>query len=351
MHAPLISIIIPTFNAESYIARCLESCINQTLHDIEILIIDDCGSDDSIQIAKDYASKDKRIKIIQNPKNLGTFWTRMEGIRYANGEYVLFLDADDYLDLRACEKSYQQVLAYRQNNTNNDRENDVDIVHFGMRFYPSTFIRVSPPVITQTLRGDEVLHRVFAHCATPPWHICAKLYKASRIKSAREIIVAHMGEDTHLKMAEDVLHCFYICALAKSSIGIKDKLYVYCHSASSITRKTDPITRDKKVSDIKHIIAELQRLDSVSQVRSNAYFKPAQTQTINILKSVCALEYRYDDMNAYNADSVGGGGKFRCLKYAPSYLRACLDSLKYHRKWQTYVRILAYLITFGRMRI
>lgn len=70
---PKISLIIPTFNVESYIARCLESCINQTLHDIEILIIDDCGSDDSIQIAKDYASKDKRVKIIQNPKKSRCF--------------------------------------------------------------------------------------------------------------------------------------------------------------------------------------------------------------------------------------------------------------------------------------
>ncbi|SQC36227.1 putative beta-1,3-galactosyltransferase [Helicobacter fennelliae] len=63
MHAPLISIVIPTFNVESYIARCLESCINQTLHDIEILIIDDCGSDDSIAIARDYAKKILGLKL------------------------------------------------------------------------------------------------------------------------------------------------------------------------------------------------------------------------------------------------------------------------------------------------
>ena len=109
MHAPLISIIIPTFNVESYIARCLESCINQTLHDIEILIIDDCGSDDSIAIARDYAKKDSRIKIIHNPRNLGLFRSRTAGEKQARGAYILSLDGDDYLDLSTCKILYKTI--------------------------------------------------------------------------------------------------------------------------------------------------------------------------------------------------------------------------------------------------
>ncbi|HEE9577031.1 TPA: glycosyltransferase family 2 protein [Campylobacter jejuni subsp. jejuni] len=63
-----ISIILPTFNVEKYIARALESCINQTFKDIEIIVVDDCGSDKSIDIVKEYAKKDDRIKIIYNEK-------------------------------------------------------------------------------------------------------------------------------------------------------------------------------------------------------------------------------------------------------------------------------------------
>lgn len=69
----LISIILPTYNVEKYIARALESCINQTFKDIEIIVVDDCGNDKSIEIAKEYAIKDNRIKIIHNEENFEAF--------------------------------------------------------------------------------------------------------------------------------------------------------------------------------------------------------------------------------------------------------------------------------------
>lgn len=100
---PTFSIIIPTYNVERYIVCCLESCIHQTFSDIEILVIDDCGNDKSIEIAKTYANRDSRISIIHNPHNLGTFASRLEGIKYAQGYYTLMLDADDYLVPNACK--------------------------------------------------------------------------------------------------------------------------------------------------------------------------------------------------------------------------------------------------------
>ena len=113
--SPLISIIIPTYNVESYIARCLDSCINQTLSDIEILVIDDCGSDDSIKIAKDYAKRDQRIKIFHNPQNLGLFNARIEGEKHAKGEYILCLDSDDYIDTRTCKILYKTIYTNANN--------------------------------------------------------------------------------------------------------------------------------------------------------------------------------------------------------------------------------------------
>ena len=215
-----------------------------------------------------------------------------------------------------------------------------DIVFFGMRFEPRTWKRVSPPVITQPLCEEEILYEVFAHCATPPWHIWAKLYKASHIARVIDLLVAHMGADTRLTMAEDVLKSFWICALAHSSVGIRDKLYVYCDSHSSITRKIDTATRDKKIADISRVIEQLDSLSSVAALRANRSFTPAQTRAINILKSVRELEYRYDTIN--------GGGDTHIL---PPYLRACLRSLGYHRKWQSFVRIALYLLSLGRLKL
>ena len=275
-NTPLVSIIIPVYQVQEYIARCLESCINQSLREIEILIVDDCGSDDSIEIAKNYAMSDSR---------------------YAKGEYITFLDSDDYLEQTACEKAYNAACSTKNNiaeSTMAALDSIPDIVFFGMRFGNRTYKRVSPPIITKNLRDSGILCEVFAHYATPPWHIWAKLYKASPIKRVREIIIAHMGEDSHITMSEDVLKSFYICAMAQSSVGIRDKLYVYCDSKSSITRKTDTHTRGKKIADKQRVIKELQELDCIPEVARNACFKRAQQQTINILRSTMELERRYD---------------------------------------------------------
>lgn len=104
-----ISIILPTYNVERYIARALESCINQTFKDIEIIVVDDCGNDKSIEIAKEFANKDNRIKIICNRENLGLFRARYEGVKAAGGGYIMFLDPDDYLDLNICQKCIDYI--------------------------------------------------------------------------------------------------------------------------------------------------------------------------------------------------------------------------------------------------
>lgn len=319
MRTPIISIIIPTYNVECYIARCLESCINQTLQEIEIIIVDDCGADDSIPIAQRYAKQDTRVRIIHNPQNLGTFAARIRGVESALGLYICFLDADDYLEPNACQKAYQAAMPAGEK----DPESLPDIVFFGMRFEPPTWKRVAPPVIAKPLAREEVLAKVFAHCATPPWHICAKLYKASHIARAAKILVAHMGENVRLTMAEDVLKSFLLCALAKSSVGIKDKLYVYCESQSSITRKIDPITQSKKIADISCVISALESLEEIDEIRKNPAFYPARSHAIAILQSVRELEYRYGNipdpapLSALKAGWGGGSTQFHADLHSP----------------------------------
>lgn len=102
-----ISLIIPIYNTQKFIKRALESVINQSFKDIEIICVDDCGGDKSMDIVKEFAKKDSRIKIIKNPKNLGLFATRFRGVLAATSEFVMFLDSDDFLDLKACELVYK----------------------------------------------------------------------------------------------------------------------------------------------------------------------------------------------------------------------------------------------------
>lgn len=108
MNNSKISIIVPVYNVEKYLEECLESLVNQTYKNIEILLIDDGSKDNSGKICDEYAEKDKRIKSIHQ-KNSGVSKTRNNGIELASGDYVMFVDSDDWLEKNACELLINEV--------------------------------------------------------------------------------------------------------------------------------------------------------------------------------------------------------------------------------------------------
>ena len=107
---PKISVIIPIYNVEQYLAKCLDSLVNQTLKDIEIICVNDCSTDNSLSIIEDYASKDNRIKIIDLKENSGAAVARNKGLEIAEGEYLGFVDPDDYVDLNFYEELYKKAI-------------------------------------------------------------------------------------------------------------------------------------------------------------------------------------------------------------------------------------------------
>lgn len=111
--SPYISIIIPVYNAEQYIERCIDSVIKQTYYNIEIILVDDGSNDSSNQIIKKYEREDSRIRLFHQ-NNQGVSAARNLGIREARGCWISFLDADDYLELNAFEKLYQYIAEERK---------------------------------------------------------------------------------------------------------------------------------------------------------------------------------------------------------------------------------------------
>lgn len=101
-----VSVIIPVYNAERYIGRCLDSVINQTLKDIEIIVVNDGSVDESKKIIEEYQKKDKRIKFI-NQSNKGAGAARNAGLKEVDGEYISFIDADDYVANTMLEELYE----------------------------------------------------------------------------------------------------------------------------------------------------------------------------------------------------------------------------------------------------
>ena len=112
----LLSVIVPVYNVEAYLKRCIESVIGQTYKNLEIILVDDGSSDESGNICESYAMSDQRIKVIHQ-ENKGLSGARNTGVKNATGEYVAFFDSDDWLDLTAYEKMIKLV-----------KENKLDIV-------------------------------------------------------------------------------------------------------------------------------------------------------------------------------------------------------------------------------
>lgn len=106
-----ITVIIPVYNVEAFVARCLNSVIKQSLFNIEIICIDDKSTDNSLNIIEEYSNRDTRIICIQNKVNRGLSYTRNVGLRQAKGEYILFLDSDDAIVDGSLEKLYKVAVS------------------------------------------------------------------------------------------------------------------------------------------------------------------------------------------------------------------------------------------------
>ena len=106
----LISVIIPVYNSEKYIDKCLNSVINQTYRNLEIIIINDCSIDNTKEIILKYKNIDDRIIYLENDQNLGVGSTRNKGIDISKGEYIYFLDSDDYVEFNCIEELYNVIL-------------------------------------------------------------------------------------------------------------------------------------------------------------------------------------------------------------------------------------------------
>ena len=103
-----VSIIVPVYNVEKVIDRCLNSLVNQTLNDIEIIVVNDGTLDNSQDIIDEYAKKNQKVKSFVK-ENGGLSDARNYGLEKAIGEYIMFVDSDDYIDLFACEKLYNEA--------------------------------------------------------------------------------------------------------------------------------------------------------------------------------------------------------------------------------------------------
>lgn len=169
-----VTVIVPIFNSEKYLEQCLDSIINQTYTNLEILLVNDGSTDGSAQICESYASKDSRVRLIHKKMGgSGVGATRNTALSYATGDYILFVDNDDWLEINHIESLY---------NTLKETDSDISIANFTE--YDDErqvfLIRESQSTYFQTVyKPEEWFEKQyynFSQCFTVPW---GKLYKAS----------------------------------------------------------------------------------------------------------------------------------------------------------------------------
>ncbi|OOF47360.1 glycosyltransferase family 2 protein, partial [Rodentibacter trehalosifermentans] len=123
MNDPLISIIIPVYNSSNYLVQALNSCLNQSYSNIEIIVVDDGSTDNSVNIIKEMMSQDIRIKLFFTPSNQGPAIARNIGLENSSGEYITSLDSDDFIESNKLEKQVTFML-----------ENNVSMTHGNYSF-------------------------------------------------------------------------------------------------------------------------------------------------------------------------------------------------------------------------
>ena len=225
---PLFSIIIPVYNTEKYLARCLDSVVSQTMDDIEILCVDDASTDSCPEILAEYAERDNRLNVWTHAENKTPSISRKEGVERARGKYILFVDSDDALEPDACERLAEEM-----------EKTGADILQFNTTVIAEDIkdprrVEYLKKLLTPfdgTLSGKDIFLACFDE-KKYGYSLWNKCYTAELCKKAFEHV-----RGIPLPMAEDEYAYLVISYFARSYVGRPDLFGYRYRFGSGLTGK------------------------------------------------------------------------------------------------------------------
>ena len=283
-----VSVVVPMYNARELVKFTVDSILNQTLADIEVLIVDDCSTDDSLEFCRTLYGQNQRVRILQQPHNMGPGAARNTGIRSAQGKYVAFVDSDDEI----LPDMFSKMLDIAQ-------QYDADVIH------PTQFVYALPDEegnIPLQLVGDSVQYfrhnigrdsyaevtRVTDDIAERfedwknrkiNWSVCGKMLR-------RDFLLNNNIFFPEMKYAEDMIFCFACLFKTKNYVIMPGGGYVIRTTASSLTRG--------KSSSVRIITGMESQLKAISSMKKIFEGIPFFAQ--NPDKAVSAVERVVDDL-------------------------------------------------------
>lgn len=267
----LVSIVIPIYKVEKYLDRCMESIVNQTYQNIEIIMVDDGSPDNCPLMCEEWAARDKRIKVIHKT-NAGLGMARNTGIEHASGDYICFFDSDDYVALDTVENAL--ALARRDHS---------DLVLFGLNRVDAKgrIETVCCPSTEKTYyEGDQILDFVLPNMIEGSSKVgrnfnlnmssCACLFS---MKLIRENHWRFVSEREYI--SEDYYSLLKLYACVRSVSILKQACYYYCYNSSSLTHVLRPDRYERICYCYREMMAMSEQLHYPDRIRkslSSQYF-------------------------------------------------------------------------------
>lgn len=259
MKEPLVSIILPVYGVEDYIEKCIRSIFEQTYVNLEIIIVDDCTPDDSINIIKsileEYPHRKSQVQIIKNSKNLGLAGARLTGLKHSNGEYIQNLDSDDFVEKEMIEQMVSLALHENADIT----ICDINLIRKGQ----TTHLSVNP-----SLNPIECLKQVLkciVHSSVANKLIKKDLYTSHNIQPI-------IG----LNMREDLSVMYRLLFFAKKLAYIPQPFYNYMLRDNSISSSRMNNAQQNNSQDLifnMNTFCEAQKIKDKKLLQAFSFFK------------------------------------------------------------------------------
>lgn len=265
---PLLSVIIPVYNTEKYVERCLDSVLSQSYQRLEIIVVNDCSPGNIDIIIKSFMAKDERIKYAKHKKNKGLFLARLTGADLAHGDYIAFVDSDDYITsdyyhtlLRSAETYQSDIVIGKTIFQKQNEEKYIDNLHDCCFYFDQ-------------LDGTEVQEHYFKQkglCYS--WHtIWNKIYRKKLWDCCRPY---YSQISQHLIMTEDVAFSTPLFYFANKVTTVRNDGYFYCENSSASTN-IEKITLNRFEKNIKDLTLSFDFCKSfLDQVNAPEKYKTA----------------------------------------------------------------------------
>lgn len=252
---PKVSVIVPIYNVEKYLEKCLESLVNQTLNDIQIILVNDGSKDNSAPIAKKYADKYKDKILYLEKQNGGLSDARNYGLKYVKGEYISFVDSDDYIS----KNLYSELVKYM--------EEDYDMIKFG--------------ILTVDLKNNKIIENKSQQFENKTGEEAFDiLYKTDKMTEVAwgYLYKTSFWKENNFKYSKDMYHEDFgltplIILKAKKVASTNILGYYYVQSDKSITRNSDEAKKLKMSYDLlkfyDQMILEIEKCEIGKKAKEN----------------------------------------------------------------------------------